>query len=170
MNVFQPSETRTRDCTDPWDLVFVHADGQIGLCCWSLPLGTLEEQSLEEIVQGKSARELRAGLLSGDLAECCLNCPARTWTTLGALERRVDDLLDENRLGEIEELRARVYRLEHDREGYRAYVENLLDEREHLQGHIGNLEGDLAWIRRRRLHTAWNAVKDVLKSPFGRRR
>lgn len=83
---------RTRDCLDPWTTVYVQASGDVALCCWSKPIGNLSEGPIERLLEGERALALRRGLLTGDLPEDCAHCPARDWTELAALERRVRGL------------------------------------------------------------------------------
>lgn len=124
---------RTRDCTDPWDTVFARADGGVALCCWGPAVGELGAGTFEEALQGEPARRIRAGLLSGEVDASCRRCPARGWTSAEELARRVGEIQGADSLGELEELRARVYRLE-------AVREELLDEREQLRRHARNVE------------------------------
>lgn len=85
---------QTRDCTDPWNLTYVRADGSVRLCCWSREVGNLHEQSMDEIVQGEKARKMRGGLLTGDLDEDCVRCPARGVLTIAKLTHKVEEVLN----------------------------------------------------------------------------
>ena len=123
----------TRCCTDPWDTLFAHADGEVTLCCYGPPVGNLRAGSFDEAFRGERARRIRAGLLSGELDAHCEQCAARGWTSAEELARRVGEIQGADSLGELEELRARVYRLE-------AVREELLDEREQLRRHARNVE------------------------------
>lgn len=83
------SEPLTRDCTDPWETVFVNSAGEVRLCCWSGSVGRLEGGDLEAIVEGEMAREFRAGLLSGELPPDCARCKVRGRTTVADLTEQV---------------------------------------------------------------------------------
>jgi MoaA/NifB/PqqE/SkfB family radical SAM enzyme len=82
----------TRDCVDPWEQVFVHADGGVSLCCWAGTVGNLQDASLADIVTSAGARALRRELLTGELSHSCQVCPARGLTTIPALQSRLDRL------------------------------------------------------------------------------
>src|SRR5688572_799311 len=84
---------RTRDCIDPWEYAFVHADGGVSLCCWAPSIGNLRDASMREIVRGSQARALRTELLSGRLGEACRACPARGLVPTQALHKRVERTL-----------------------------------------------------------------------------
>ncbi|MHB0970016.1 MAG: radical SAM protein [Thermoanaerobaculia bacterium] len=70
--------SQTRDCTDPWRVAFVQADASVRPCCFfEEKLGTLAENTLEEIVEGESFRRLRNEIVSGELRPNCRSCSAR---------------------------------------------------------------------------------------------
>ncbi len=83
------TEPMTRDCTDPWETVFVNSAGEVRLCCWSGSVGRLEGGDLEAIVEGEAAREFRAGLLSGELPPDCVRCKVRGRATVSDLTEQV---------------------------------------------------------------------------------
>lgn len=87
----------TRDCVDPWEYAFVHADGGVSLCCWAPAIGNLRDASLAELVRGAQARAMRVELLSGTLGPACGACPARGSVTPRELEQRVQKLLSRPR-------------------------------------------------------------------------
>ncbi|MCC7012042.1 MAG: radical SAM protein [Planctomycetes bacterium] len=87
----------TRDCVDPWEYAFVHADGGVSLCCWAPAIGNLRDASLAELVRGAQARAMRVELLSGTLGPACGACPARGSVTPHELEQRVQKLLSRPR-------------------------------------------------------------------------
>lgn len=80
---------QTRDCLDPWELVFVRVDGTVALCCFAPHVGNLADAPLPEILDGAAARRVRETLLNGQLDDACRCCPARDWTTTTALAERV---------------------------------------------------------------------------------
>jgi MoaA/NifB/PqqE/SkfB family radical SAM enzyme len=67
----------TRRCLDPWDFILIQADGSVRPCCWHPPVGNLERDSLESIVNDGAVVALRMRLLTGDLDEYCASCPTR---------------------------------------------------------------------------------------------
>jgi hypothetical protein len=79
----------TRDCVDPWTNVFVHADGEVTLCCWAGSVGNLRTASLTSILKGESAQRIRSELLRGEPGEECRRCPARGRTSPSKLRQRV---------------------------------------------------------------------------------
>jgi len=81
---------QTRDCLDPWEVAYVSATGDVALCCWSKRVaGNLGEQTLDQILEGESARTLRRELLTGELDIDCQRCPMRGETTTEQLEQCV---------------------------------------------------------------------------------
>jgi hypothetical protein len=149
-----PGPGETRDCTDPWKFLILRANGDVCLCCRSPAVGNLRDSSLESIVDGEPARELRAELLSGELAEHCHSCCERGVTSKDALRRQVEELLAEDDLDVIEQLRAENGKLMQaraelfrERDALRGHATNLEGERPHLLGHIANLEAEIARLK-----------------------
>lgn len=60
-------------CSFPFDTVFLGADGLVKTCCSARDtIGDLNKQSIEEIVNGERAKEIRRGIISGnwDMKNC----------------------------------------------------------------------------------------------------
>jgi hypothetical protein len=89
---------KTKSCLDPWSFLLVKADGSVCLCCWSEPIGNINESSLDDIISGEKAQALRSSLLEGNLAAFCVSCIARDDTTIDKLQADVSTYLtDESR-------------------------------------------------------------------------
>jgi hypothetical protein len=83
-------EKSTRDCLDPWFMIYVTADRTVKPCCPHSAIGVLsEELSLSDILNGPGIREVRRSLLEGDLDAECANCPTRPLTDPESLRRKV---------------------------------------------------------------------------------
>lgn len=84
----------TRHCVDPWNLVYIRADGGIQLCCLrSIILGYLKEpNSLQQVLNGDLIKDYRLGLLTGNLKDCCRNCSGREWVPLETLHAEIRKL------------------------------------------------------------------------------
>jgi len=77
-----PASGETRDCLDPWFQPLLQTNGDVSPCCWYYaPLGNLNQQSFDEIVNNEAFQQLRRQLLTGDLPEFCIACPGRGITT-----------------------------------------------------------------------------------------
>lgn len=165
-----PGPGETRACIDPWIFVYVRSSGDVDACCRGVTIGNLANRSLEDIVNGPEAIELRRQVLSGDLPPGCQRCATRPVTTVQNLNRMVEHLVFEADGQEQEDLRRQVrehraVRSDLLREraalvGHASNLEQLLDEtrrhaanleseRPHLKGHIANLERELADVRGR---------------------
>jgi len=73
----RPSDTTTL-CMEPWTTVFITWDGKVRTCCFSqTDMGHLDEQTIDEIWQGRAYAEIREALgtreVPGDCAECVEN-------------------------------------------------------------------------------------------------
>lgn len=88
----------TRLCLDPWSKTFIRADLKVCLCCHSPPVGTLEDSTLEEVLNNSEATAYREGLLSGHLKPACQSCPDRKIVTI---EEAQTALITYLQLGEI---------------------------------------------------------------------
>jgi radical SAM protein with 4Fe4S-binding SPASM domain len=86
-------EGETRDCIDPWSFILVEAAGAVKPCCWHAPVGSIEQAPLQEILASEASQTLRARLLTGQLDEECLRCPARGVIAKDALLERVQAYL-----------------------------------------------------------------------------
>lgn len=81
---------QTRSCLDPWEFILLQANKDVSPCCWHRPIHSLgKNQSLAESFNNTRMKDLRRRLLTGDLSENCLNCPARGWTTIDNLRHMV---------------------------------------------------------------------------------
>jgi hypothetical protein len=86
----------TKACLDPWSFLMIKADGSVCLCCWSAPIGNINDLELDQIVTGFKAQQLRISLLTGQLMGCCLSCPARHATTTDKLSADVETYLNDS--------------------------------------------------------------------------
>jgi hypothetical protein len=83
-------EKSTRDCLDPWFMIYVTADRTVKPCCPHSAIGVLsDEVSLSDILNGPGIREVRRRLLEGELDAECANCPTRPLTDPESLRRKV---------------------------------------------------------------------------------
>jgi hypothetical protein len=80
----------TRDCTYPWFFFMITSRREVKPCCVHPPIAVLENgASLDDILNGATIRELRRGLLTGDLNPTCATCASQPVTNLASLQRRV---------------------------------------------------------------------------------
>ncbi|TAK35120.1 MAG: radical SAM protein [Chloroflexota bacterium] len=65
-------------CQEPWETVFITADGSVEPCCILYsgePMGNIHEQSFDEIWNNEKYQRLRAMLYAGKMPEACKDCP-----------------------------------------------------------------------------------------------
>jgi len=88
---FVPNKGKqTRDCLDPWRFIFARANRDIHPCCFHRPIYSLSKgESLLSVFNNIPMKEMRRGLLTGNLPEDCQTCPARAWTTPWKLRLKV---------------------------------------------------------------------------------
>jgi hypothetical protein len=167
-----PAADRTRDCLDPWTMALVKVDGTVSLCCWGRPVGKLSESSLQSVVTGPRAREVREQLLRGNLQEDCLRCPGRGWSTPSRLRERLQAFQraeNERRAmfahaaaleTELGRWKVHAMALQHDRDQLSQAMDRSLGE---MRAHRAYLEralssGPTGWWRR-----ATGPLKRVLR-------
>ncbi len=96
-----PGSTQTRCCLSLWRHTYMTVDGSVRPCC--LPttpvMGNLGEKSIQEILNDAPYRNFRAKLLSGDLADACVNCALAGVVSTDYLRSRVVAIV--RRLSEI---------------------------------------------------------------------
>lgn len=92
MYSIQPAELETRDCFDPWSFLQVLSDGSVRPCCAaSFTPGRIgKDGTLEEIMDAPQLREMRAGLLSGDLSQDCRSCSYKSKMPIKEFKRALD--------------------------------------------------------------------------------
>jgi len=84
----------TRDCIDPWNFIMVQSNREISPCCWHRPIQVFNNQSNTcDPFNNTQVKRLRRQLLTGDLAQDCLDCPSRGWTQTSVLKKKVWDYL-----------------------------------------------------------------------------
>ena len=91
---FSTPPPETRICLDPWGKVFIRADGQVCLCCFAPPVGSLTDDGLGPILNGEEAMKYRYGLLTGELMPACLKCPEKPHGTRERLTELVTKFLE----------------------------------------------------------------------------
>jgi hypothetical protein len=68
----------------------IQANKDVLPCCWQKPICSLSKgQSLADAFNNTWIKELRKGLLTGDLPQGCIDCPSRGWTTIAGLQKKV---------------------------------------------------------------------------------
>jgi len=71
---------RLRECTDPFEFIFVTVTGEVRICCVSPTImGDLNHQTLDEIWFGDKLADFRTNFLSDNPPEECLACINRPW-------------------------------------------------------------------------------------------
>ena len=87
-------KTRTRDCLDPWDVVFIGADGSVRPCCVTQErVGDLYDgPGLDVLLDNSAIKAYRHGLVTGRLKKPCLNCHMKGWTDVDTLRFKVRKL------------------------------------------------------------------------------
>jgi len=66
---------RFRKCTFPRDSIIIGARGEVFACCdWRLIMGSLSEESFEDIWNGRRYRQLRESVNSDNPHKICANC------------------------------------------------------------------------------------------------
>lgn len=61
------------------------------MCCNAKPVGSLNEDDLDDILNGEKAKEYRVGLLTGELHQDCATCPDRKTGEIVELRQMVKD-------------------------------------------------------------------------------
>lgn len=149
----QPHPGETRDCLDPWKMTFIKADGSVSLCCWSAPVGNIAEAPVDQILHNAASREMRRGLLTGEMPVDCVKCPARMLMPVAEFRGKVERFLADDGRTERTALRARLHatqenvvalrhhasNVEQHAHEIEQHVRNLEEEREHLRRHVGQL-------------------------------
>tara|TARA_B110001454_G_C12521181_1_gene351135 strand:+ start:108 stop:467 length:360 start_codon:yes stop_codon:yes gene_type:complete len=83
------SDGMTRGCIDPWQKIFIKADGKVALCCYTPPVGSIEEDNIDDIVNNEKSMAYRQGLLNGELIGNCRNCPEKPLIPINELREAV---------------------------------------------------------------------------------
>lgn len=86
----------TKSCLDPWSFLMIKANGDVCLCCWTEPIGNINNAELDTIVSNFKAQQMRSSLLSGNLSEHCKRCTARNNTTTEKLNADVEAYLNDH--------------------------------------------------------------------------
>jgi len=69
-----------KDCDDPWTKIFIGSNGDVRPCCFlSIPMGSLNDQNLDEIWEGQHYNVIRKLLRSPSPLTVCRLCFARGW-------------------------------------------------------------------------------------------
>lgn len=86
--------TQTRLCLDPWAKVLIKSNRTVCICCYSPPVGNLNDSTLEEILDGPETTEYREKLLSGEMTAACKRCPDKNMVPIEKLTEVVTRYLE----------------------------------------------------------------------------
>ncbi|MCC6409177.1 MAG: radical SAM protein [Planctomycetes bacterium] len=156
-------------CRSPNQTAVILYDGRVYACCHpmahqKMQLGDLRVQSFEEVWNGRAARNLRAGIKTGDVPTICRTCsivhsPPPVAEVAGELEtspglaehygdRDLDAVRSNVPAGKrivdayVHDLRRHADELAAERERLVAHAAALQSERDGLARHAANLESD----------------------------
>ncbi len=88
--------TQTRLCLDPWENAEFSAKGNVKPCCKIAGMENLDDwDSLEDLRNSEKFRDLRHGLLTGNLHETCRTCHIREMVPVRQQVQRVFNLVGE---------------------------------------------------------------------------
>jgi hypothetical protein len=83
----------TRNCLDPWQYVEFRPNGDVGPCCARV-IGNLSSESLGDILNGPTARQLRSDLLHGRPDLICRECGLKSEISPPELSKKIRSLFD----------------------------------------------------------------------------
>ncbi len=67
---------RSIRCPLPWEAVRITYNGDIFMCCWGqIPVGSLRENTLEEIWCSDVMKSIRRDMINGELSSYCSGAP-----------------------------------------------------------------------------------------------
>lgn len=84
-------EGQTRHCLDAWVKAYIQVDGGVRLCCYETLVGTIETESLDEVLNNDVAKAYRRGLLTGDLMPMCRICGDKQIVSIEKLKVSVEE-------------------------------------------------------------------------------
>jgi len=87
----KPQEGQTRLCIDPWAKAFIRASGEVHLCCYPTPVGSINDKSLDEVLNNAEAKSYRLGLLTGNLKPTCQLCGDKQLVSPEELKRVIEE-------------------------------------------------------------------------------
>lgn len=61
-------------CSAPWEGLFINPDGDFRVCCSGQSLGNLNQNTLEEIIEGEKLSNVRNDILTKGHSDYCKNC------------------------------------------------------------------------------------------------
>jgi MoaA/NifB/PqqE/SkfB family radical SAM enzyme len=88
--IFEPATAGlTKDCLDPWSYSAIKENGEVYPCCARAPIGRIDAtHRYADILDGEPMRQLRWGLLNGELDEACRNCHNRPTIRVASFQRK----------------------------------------------------------------------------------
>jgi len=83
----------TRNCLDPWNFVFIYAQGEVRPCCaYPKAIGDLNKTSLKNILNDEPVKKIRRNLLAGTLeGSMCDRCSMRAPIKVDDLKKKVKE-------------------------------------------------------------------------------
>lgn len=68
-----------KDCLEPWNAIFISADGGVSPCCGLSAKGDLDTKDFNDIWFGRELTELREKLKTGQIPQACIYCRGAGW-------------------------------------------------------------------------------------------
>lgn len=120
----RPRKVSVPACVAPWMTAYLQSDGGVRPCCTiHSPMGSIVEESIEQIWSGESYRLLRRALVTGEnLPSSCVGC--KDSTRFAHLAEAVAEILEEDPHTEIEPL----FALEELPDAVRQMYEGVLEQ------------------------------------------
>ncbi len=87
----KPQNGQTRLCIEPWAKAFIRANGDVHLCCYHTPVGSINDKPLCEVLNSEEAKSYRLGLLTGDLKPACQACGDKKLVSQEELKQAVEE-------------------------------------------------------------------------------
>jgi MoaA/NifB/PqqE/SkfB family radical SAM enzyme len=84
----------TRNCLDPWNFVFLYAQGEVRPCCaYNKGVGNVNESPLKDILNGPGMVQMRQNLVLGALnGMMCAHCSMRSPIKVESFKQKVKQL------------------------------------------------------------------------------
>lgn len=95
-DLLTPGETR--DCMDPWNMLYFAADGAVHQCCLSHldPIGQVSEvDSIDALFASARSVAYRRGLLTGKPVGPCITCIGRGRTSTRGLNAKITNIISD---------------------------------------------------------------------------
>src|SRR6185369_13469147 len=113
------------------------------------PVGNVKDGTINDLLHNPASREMRRGLLTGEMPTDCVVCPARALVPVGDFRKKVEEFVADDGRQELLALRSRLHGVQETLVQQKRHHERIAAEYDGLKAHEKELQEQVAQLAAR---------------------